>query len=269
MAKEGVRGSLGRSRGTRRSPVWLLGDHDCSASCFRTSPTDLHKPTKKTFTRRFILILLKLSHDDFVHFCGGSLLSERWVLTAGHCASPWQGKLQVRRGSSRHACGGQVVTVKKVHRHPKYDAIAIDYDYSLLELEEAAIFTNSCSPVGLPQKDAPVKEGTCLQVSGWGNTQNPSESSDVLRAVHVPVVSQEDCNEAYAEFHGVTDRMVCAGHMEGGKDNCQGDSGGPLVEGNTLVGVVSWGKGCAMVGYPGVYARVAAVRDWVTEVSGL
>ncbi|EAT34029.1 AAEL013712-PA [Aedes aegypti] len=212
---------------------------------------------------------VSLSGVGSSHFCGGSLLSERWVMTAGHCAASGQTNLQVRIGSSQHASGGQLIKVKKVNRHPKYDEVTTDYDFALLELEETVTFSDSCAPVKLPQKDAPVNEGTCLQVSGWGNTQNPSESSEVLRAAYVPAVSQKECHKAYLSFGGVTDRMVCAGFKEGGKDSCQGDSGGPLVHDNTLVGVVSWGYGCAQAGYPGVYARVASVRDWVKEVSGL
>lgn len=71
----------------------------------------------------------------------------------------------------------------------------------------------------------------------------------------------------YSHITQVTDRMICAGYKEGGIDACQGDSGGPLVADNTLVGVVSWGKGCAT--YPGVYARVSSVRYWIRSVSGI
>lgn len=85
----------------------------------------------------------------------------------------------------------------------------------------------------------------------------------------MPIVNQESCSRAYASFNGITDRMICAGYTEGGKDACQGDSGGPLVANGTLVGIVSWGYGCANANYPGVYSRVAAARDWVRERSGV
>ena len=85
----------------------------------------------------------------------------------------------------------------------------------------------------------------------------------------MPTVNQKECNKAYSDFGGVTDRMLCAGYQQGGKDACQGDSGGPLVADGKLVGVVSWGYGCAQAGYPGVYSRVAVVRDWVRENSGV
>ena len=61
--------------------------------------------------------------------------------------------------------------------------------------------------------------------------------------------------------------MICAGYQHGKHDSCQGDSGGPLVARNKLVGVVSWGIGCAEDGFPGVYARVSSVRDWIKSVS--
>lgn len=76
------------------------------------------------------------------------------------------------------------------------------------------------------------------------------------------------CNAAYAIYGGVTDRMICAGYPEGGKDSCQGDSGGPLVANGKLVGVISWGVDCAKPEMPGVYSRVAAVRDWIRSSSG-
>lgn len=212
---------------------------------------------------------VSLSWNGSDHFCGGSLLSKRWVMTAGHCAYPEDTKLKVRVGSSQHASGGQLINVNKIYRHPEYYAVKIDYDFALLELAEEVQFSERCSPAELPSSDDRMEEGTCLQVSGWGSTQNPAESSDVLRALYVPKISQEECARAYSEKNKVTDRMFCAGYLEGGKDNCHGDSGGPLVRGKTLVGLVSWGVGCAEAGHPGVYARVAAVRDWVKEISGL
>ncbi|XP_065073552.1 trypsin 5G1-like [Ochlerotatus camptorhynchus] len=207
---------------------------------------------------------------EYGHFCGGSIINSTWVLTAGHCASTSDDpQLSVRVGSTLHAEGGQLVTVKRVIQHPEYNIGTIDYDFSLLELSEELQLSEQFFAVDLPEQDEPVEDGSCLQVSGWGNTQNALESGKELRATNVPAVNQQKCVEAYASFGEVTPRMLCAGFDKGGKDACQGDSGGPLVEGTKLVGVVSWGKGCAEEGYPGVYSRVATVREWIKEISGV
>nr|AAB37260.1 early trypsin precursor [Culex quinquefasciatus]AAK50138.1 early trypsin [Culex quinquefasciatus] len=202
------------------------------------------------------------------HICGGSIISKRWILTAAHCASSAdRPKETIRVGSSEKGSGGQILKLKRIVQHPQYDGSIIDYDFSLLELAEELELDDSHTTIALPEQDEPVTDGAICRVSGWGNTQSSAQSNKFLRATDVPSVNQDKCSEAYSDFGGVTPRMICAGYQEGGKDACQGDSGGPLVSGGKLVGVVSWGYGCAVAGYPDVYSQIASVRDWIKEVS--
>ncbi|XP_055542910.1 trypsin-1-like [Wyeomyia smithii] len=200
------------------------------------------------------------------HFCGGSILNERWILTAAHCTRGITDStvLKIRAGSTHVQDGGTVITVRDIYLHPRHNQWN-HYDFSLLELSETLRMDENIQPIAFPTPDASFADGMLCVVSGWGNTHNKNESSLNLRAATVPLYNQDKCNAVYREYGGVTKSMICAGFDEGGKDSCQGDSGGPLVCDEVLVGVVSWGKGCAQAGYPGVYGRVSSAVDWITE----
>merc|ERR1711976_441827 len=101
-------------------------------------------------------------------------------------------------------------------------------------------------------------------VSGWGTLSSGGRSPDTLYAVDVPIVSDSSCRSSYGQSD-IADSMICAG--EEGKDSCQGDSGGPLVCGISQCGIVSWGYGCAVDGYPGVYTQLSYFLDFVSEHS--
>lgn len=232
---------------------------------------------------------ISLQYNNF-HICGGSIISEKFVLTAGHCTDGNSASiLKIRCGSTQTDIGGILIQVLRIIQHEKFDYFTIDYDVSLLELALTIEFSLFIKAIGLPDQDEDVEDGTMCIVTGWGNTQNSQELKDKLRSADVPIVNQDKCNEAYKSFGGVTDRMICAGFDEGLVDACQGryessqvilkffnafyknlgDSGGPLVADNKLIGIVSWGYGCAKPAYPGVYSRVAAMRDWIRENSGV
>ena len=207
-------------------------------------------------------------------FCGGSLISTTMVLTAAHCVhGETAAKIDVLAGTIRLSSGGQRIHVSKITVHPKNNSTTTAYDFAVLKLTTAAVAPAVPIPYAGTGDGAYWTPGTLATTSGWGALTESGGFPDLLQKVQVPIVSDSACQAAYGSQLKPTS-MVCAGDIvNGGKDSCQGDSGGPLAVQKPdnswlLVGVVSWGQGCAEVGYPGVYAEVVAGTAWITKMVG-
>ncbi|XP_030752549.1 trypsin-2-like [Sitophilus oryzae] len=150
--------------------------------------------------------------------------------------------------------------------HKSYNSSTIDYDVSIVKLCSNATLNTRVQTIRLSEKDN-YTENSYATVSGWGYEVENGNLSSALRAVSVPITSRTYCTNAYSRVISITRNMICAGYSEGGKDACQGDSGGPLVQNNTLIGVVSFGMGCAQKSYPGVYSNVANLISWIAKNS--
>lgn len=114
----------------------------------------------------------------------------------------------------------------------------------------------------IPLFEGVAKTGSNATISGWGLADTVFPPSN-LQAVNIPIISYEECQEAYRNLTVLPEGQICASVPEGGKDACQGDSGGPLAINGQLAGIVSWGVGCAEKGHPGVYTQVSYHLDWI------
>jgi len=212
--------------------------------------------------------------------CGGSLVNEWYVVTAGHCVARAKAR-QVRVTLGEYVLKSDVEPLPgrtygasniKVHPYFKFTPQADRYDVAVIKLNRRVDFAPHISPICLPPKDLPLL-GHYGWASGWGALEPGSRlRPKTLQVVDVPMIDNRQCEQWHKE-KGINviiyDEMVCAGFFHGGKDSCQGDSGGPLMmeyEGRwTLIGLVSAGYSCAKRGQPGIYHRVAHTSDWISS----
>lgn len=227
-------------------------------------------------------IMKRNTLGEFVHSCGGTIIDHQWILSAAHCFEHTRTELlRIRVGDHRSSAiemHEQEFAVSQLFVHSSYLNMMFmhygharyDNDIALVKLQPTRSqtgirFNNHVQPACLPTASTEYRPGIHCEVSGWGLSER--STPNVLMSALLPIRQQAECQSLYS--HKLSRKMFCAGYRDGRADTCQGDSGGPLVcqvnGTHTIMGITSWGLGCASRDSPGVYTKVGEFTDWILQ----
>ncbi|XP_069688739.1 brachyurin-like [Periplaneta americana] len=206
-------------------------------------------------------------------FCGGSIISNNWILTAGHCIGS---SYQVTVGANNvynPETGTVVITTRSSIRHENYNSDTLANDIGLVRIPSVS-YSTYISPVSLSSRSDQGNSyaGETVIVTGWGqNSDSGTGIIDLLRYWNLTVITNQECSSIYGMM--ISSGMLCASSPDG-KSACIGDSGGPLIHsengGYVQIGIVTFGAavGCE-AGYPALFTRVTSYLDWLESNTGI
>ncbi|XP_029040170.2 trypsin 3A1-like [Osmia bicornis bicornis] len=200
-----------------------------------------------------------------IHACSGALVHESWIVTVASCVFRTDpSTVTVRVRTSTLSTGGDELKVSNVVVHENFNEYVLLNDIALIKLKIPVQFGEKLLPIGVPEnEDYELDYGTMCFVTGWKQTlPGPAESR--LSVTTVPLVNRSSCISKMPPYQPVLQSMLCAGNMTQGVETCQGDPGAPLMEGQTLIGVLSYGLGCKTMIHPAVYTRVSSYLRWIS-----
>lgn len=192
------------------------------------------------------------------HFCGGSIINKRYILTAAHCVQGTNpSSVTVHAGTTQINQNGDSYAAEKIVAHRDFSMVSLLNDVALIRVNKDITFNSLVQPIALASGSNTYEGSACI-LSGWGTTRLNGNTPNNLQWINLYIEKQAECKKAHWRVQA---SHICT-FTKQGEGACHGDSGGPLVVGKTQVGIVSFGQPCA-VGKPDVYTRVSSFVDWI------
>ncbi|XP_075982014.1 trypsin, alkaline C-like [Anticarsia gemmatalis] len=207
-----------------------------------------------------VVILRGPNMVNFLQMCGGTILNQRSVLTAGHCFDPPNTLMyRARIGSTYANSGGILHYISSILIHPEFRD---GHDVALFRTASPIVYSNVVQPAPIAGANYNLRDDEEVWATGWGDIALMGPRSEELRHVQIWTINQDVCRERYRR--DIADHFLCTGWLDvGGRDQCHGDSGGPVYHHGVVVGICHAGMGCASPFFPGINMRVSYYSTWI------